>query len=192
MAKNIVISFTGHRPEQLGGFNFHHPINLAIASKIHKRLLYYLEQEKSVHAISGMDLGADQIFALTVLKLKKQGYSIALEAAIPCANQPDGWPKESKKIWQDILDQTDTITNLSTEDYSPQLIHKRNMYLVNRCDEIIAVFNGKRGGTGNTIRYAKKRNRPIFLIDPRSLVIPVQGDLLTSDCDILMHQTNCL
>ena len=187
----IVISLTGHRPEELGGYNYHHPVNLAIATKIRKRLLHHLEQGKSIHAISGMALGADQIFALVALKLKREGYAITLEAAIPCANQSGEWPEESQKMWQDIVEQADVVTHVSTEEYTPQLMHKRNMYLVNKCHEIIAVFSGKRGGTGNTIRYAKQRNKPVFLIDPRGLVIPVKGNLLTSNSDVMFHQANC-
>lgn len=191
MKNSIVISFKGQSPEQLGGFNYHHPINLATASKINKRLFHYLEQGKSIHAISGLDLGADQIFALTALKLKKQGYSITLEAVIPCNNQMEIWPEEFKKLWHEIVEKADQVTYTSRDAHTLQLMHKRNMYLVDRCDEIIAVFNGKRSGTANTVRYAKRRNKPIFLIDPRGLVIPVKGNLLTSDCDIMMHQANC-
>ena len=65
--ETIKIALTGHRPQRLGGYDYYNPLNLSIATKLREHLLSHLKQGKRVHAISGMALGADTIFALVAL-----------------------------------------------------------------------------------------------------------------------------
>ena len=117
--ETISIALTGHRPDKLYGYNYYSPGNLAIANRLREHLLSYLNKGMKIHAISGMALGADTIFALVALKLKKQGYSITLESAIPCANHPSRWPKKSQDQWHSIVEQADKATYVSNEEYKP-------------------------------------------------------------------------
>ncbi|MFE4029233.1 SLOG family protein [Priestia sp. YIM B13551] len=187
------IALTGHRPKDIGGYDFMSPINLTIAMKLREYLLSHLKQGKRIIAISGMALGADQIFAKVALKLKNQGFSVALEAAIPFFGQERLWPEESQKVWNEITDQADFTTYTSTEkNYKPYLMQRRNEYLVDTCDELIAVYNGSgKGGTANCVAYAERKGKSIKRINPLGLVIDVKGDLLKSDCDVMFHQANC-
>ena len=50
--------------------------------------------------------------------------------------------------------------------YTPDCFDRRNRYMVDHSDLIIAVWNGSPSGTGNTISYAK-------LLEKRICVIPV-------------------
>lgn len=43
---------------------------------------------------------------------------------------------------------------------------KRNKYMVDNSDYVIAVWSGKPGGTGNTVRYAIKSRKEVYYIDP--------------------------
>ncbi|MCY9308781.1 SLOG family protein [Bacillus inaquosorum] len=190
--KEITISLTGSRPSKLGGYDYYSPLNIAIANKLRDYLLSYLKAGMRVHAISGMALGADTIFALVVLKLKRQGYDIALEAAIPCANHSIKWPEKSQEQWQSIIDQSDKVTYVSNQLYSPYLMQKRNEYMVNQCDVLIAVWDGHTtGGTYNCVQYAKKKEVGIVFVNPNELIVEMTGDLLKSNCDVIMHQANC-
>lgn len=50
-------------------------------------------------------------------------------------------------------------------------MQKRNEYMVNNSDYVIAVWNGKPSGTGNTVEYSKKKNKVVLLVDPQILKI---------------------
>ena len=60
-----------------------------------------------------------------------------------------------------ILKKADSVT-LVSERYTPECMLKRNRYMVDKSDLVIAVFNGiKSGGTWYTINYAQKKNKTI-------------------------------
>ena len=42
---------------------------------------------------------------------------------------------------------------------------ERNKQIVERCDVLLAVWDGKSRGTMNTLAYARKVNKPVFLIE---------------------------
>lgn len=83
------ICVTGHRPDKLYGYNM-------ITSKyikLKERFKELLIQNNCTEAITGMALGADMVFALAVIELKKQGCDIKLHCAIPCMNHSCKWTK---------------------------------------------------------------------------------------------------
>ena len=41
----------------------------------------------------------------------------------------------------------------------------RNEYMIDKCDYLVACWNGTKGGTYNAIRYAEKRTKMIDFID---------------------------
>jgi uncharacterized phage-like protein YoqJ len=47
---------------------------------------------------------------------------------------------------------------------------KRNRYLVNNCDELLAVYDGQPGGTMQTVNFAKEKKIKITIIDPSKAV----------------------
>lgn len=114
--------------------------------------------------ISGMALGVDLDFAETVLKLRND-FPITLECAIPCPNQTLNWDVKDKLRYDSILKRADNV-KLVSERYTAECMLKRNRYMVDKSELIIAVFNGiKKGGTWYTINYAKKENKVIVLIE---------------------------
>lgn len=42
---------------------------------------------------------------------------------------------------------------------------ERNRQIVDRCDILLAVWNGKSRGTRNTLSYARQAGKPVFLIN---------------------------
>jgi len=111
-------------------------------------------------------LGVDTVFALAVLELRDADYPIKLHCAIPCRNQECKWFNESVVLYKSILDKADTVKLVSDEDYQPWLMQKRNEYMVDLADKVIAVWDGSPGGTANCVQYAIKRNKEIILITP--------------------------
>ena len=56
--------------------------------------------------------------------------------------------------------------------HSPDCMDKRNRYMVDHADFIIAVWDGRPSGTGKTVTYARGRNgKSIIVIDPVTLAI---------------------
>ena len=45
-------------------------------------------------------------------------------------------------------------------------MNERNKFMVERSSVVIACYNGKPSGTGNTLRYAKEKGCKIRIINP--------------------------
>lgn len=135
--------------------------------------LEYIRQEKKqekevTHFITGMALGIDVYAAEIVLDLKTKYPYITLESAIPCETQAVKWSVAARERYYNIAAKCDKETMLQRE-YTPGCMEKRNQYMVDHADYILAVWNGRPSGTGNTVRYAQKKGKFVIVIDPVSL-----------------------
>lgn len=153
---------TGHRPNKMYGYNIHNKLWTVLKEKL-KKLLVEINCED---AWSGMALGVDIVFSLAVLELKQEGYNIKLHCAIPCRNHSCKWNKESIDLYNNILSQADEVVLVSDEEYKPWLMQRRNEYMVDLTDVLIAVWDGSNSGTANCVRYAEKCKKEIIRIDP--------------------------
>ena len=159
-----VCCFTGHRSQKLPwSFNEQDERCLIMKEEL------YLEIEKSINEgydtfLCGMALGFDMICAETVLQLKLKYKSIKLIGAIPCKNQTEKWKKESIDRYNKILSLADKITYTSNSNYYNGCMQKRNQYMIDNSNLLIAVFNGSNGGTKQTIEYAYKNKIKVFLL----------------------------
>jgi len=117
------------------------------------------------HFIAGGALGVDTDFALCVLSLKKRGEKITLEIAVPCEGQDNYYCNEDKAVYNFILQHADKVTVLS-DKYYRFCMQKRNEYMVEKSDALLACWNGtKRGGTYSTIKLAQRQGKDFLLID---------------------------
>ncbi len=156
---------TGHRPK---GFPFKYGVDKikhnAYLQMLEEKIKLAITEYGITNFISGMALGVDMDFAETVLKLRND-YPITLECAIPCPDQTLKWNDKDKLRYDGILKRADSV-NLISERYTPECMLKRNRYMVDKSELVIAVFNGiQKGGTWYTIKYAKSKNKDIELID---------------------------
>ena len=55
--------------------------------------------------------------------------------------------------------------------YTHGCMQKRNMYMVDSADRVIAVWDGSGSGTGNTVKYALSSGKPVYRIDPDTLSV---------------------
>lgn len=156
---------TGHRPQKFpfeyGGRGKEY---LTYLKELENKILTAVTEYSVTYFISGMALGVDLDFAETVLRYRKK-YSLTLECAVPCPNQTLKWDKKDISRYDRILKKADSVT-LVSECYTPECMLKRNRYMVDKSDLVIAVFNGvKGGGTWYTINYAKRQNKTIEMIN---------------------------
>ena len=116
------------------------------------------------HFICGMAQGCDLYFAQGVLALRACSVGVTLEAARPCDSQANGWPQELKNRYHDILGKCDFET-LVQHTYDRGCMLRRNRYMVDRSEMVIAVYDGiPSGGTAQTIAYAMKKGRNMRLL----------------------------
>ena len=156
------ICVTGHRPNKMYGYD----ISNEKWNNLKENFKKILIENKCDEAITGMALGVDTVFALAVLELKEEGYDIKLHCAIPCKNHSCKWIDESVKLYNDILSKANTVHTVSDEEYKPWLMQKRNEYMVDLAEKVIAVWDGSSGGTCNCVKYAEKKNKEIIRIKP--------------------------
>ena len=157
--------FTGHRPKSLPcGYNEEHYACIKIKAQLRRMIVGLIEKKNVTHFISGAAIGVDVWAMEIVFELKEEYTNITLEAAVPCRSQAAGWNVKNKERYDHLLSLCDKIT-LVQEYYTSDCMMKRNRYMVDNSNYVVAVWNGKPSGTGNTIKYAAQQGKPVYCID---------------------------
>ena len=158
------VSFTGHRPQKLPFFGEDDPLCVDLKERIFKEISS-LADEGASEFYSGMALGVDTWCAEAVLRLKSERQGIKLIAVIPCPEQDSKWTAAQKQRRRGILEQCDKQITTSPR-YTRDCMHRRDRAMVDLCDVLMAVYDGKAGGTKYTVEYAKKKGR-------RTVILPI-------------------
>lgn len=164
------LSFTGHRPDKLGGYSG--PKADEIQGGLYSHLIGVIKRayENGFDTfISGGALGVDQIAAAAAVYLKQDGLPIKLIIAKPFPSQGCKWPQRSQAKLDWLCGLADEVVNVSDDPYTREKMQVRNEWMVDRADAVCAVYNGGNGGTGNCVRYAESKFLPILIIDPYTL-----------------------
>lgn len=163
------IAITGHRPHKLGNdYDLTSPLIQWIRKQITSIINSYNKGEftqtytSNLTFITGMALGIDTLFAKIAIE-----NNIPFIAAIPCKGHSNMWIEKSKKVYFDILQNPLCTTYfVSSDEYNSSCMQNRNIWMVNNCDLLIAVWDGTSGGTANCVKYAKSVNKEIIIINP--------------------------
>lgn len=151
----MVLSFTGHRPQKLGGYHsgiYNRLVDLAVA---------VLRKYRPEKVITGMALGWDQAVAEAAVYL-----GIPFIAAVPFKGQENAWPEQSQKKYRDLLAKAKRVVIISAGEYSALKMQARNEYMVNHSDVVIALWDGSSGGTGNCVSYARRMGKQLVNVWP--------------------------
>lgn len=148
--------FTGHRPEKL---------------KIPEdRLVLLLEEEirKAIAGgfttyITGMAKGTDLIAGEIILRFREQDDRLKLICALPHPSFGLHWGGGWTERFQRVLAAAD-LSRTICPSFSYVSYQVRNKWLVDHSSLVIGVFNGERGGTKNTLDYAKRTGVPCVVI----------------------------
>jgi len=144
------IAGTGHRPQSYPGGYSSIDENTATMRKAISEEIDKLD-EKDLSIISGMAQGFD--WALAQVAIEKD---IPLICAVPCRGQENKWPKPTQDAYKEIIAKAVHVEYIS-EYYAPWVMQKRNIWMTDNCDLLLACWNrGKSGGTFNCIKYAMK------------------------------------
>lgn len=163
-------SATGHRPPKLGGYA---PCEKHRAIRRHMReLLTKLRAEHGAITIySGGANGIDQFWMEVGHHLE-----IPVVAILPFPGFDKLWPDKGRKHLQNLLDKCVDVRYTHSDDEitgRPQAIQAmldRDKDLVAACDELVAYWNGTKGGTAHTVEFARKAGKPVNIFNPDDII----------------------
>ena len=144
-AKPKSCAFTGHRQLE-GDFS---------ARKLKKEIKKLMEKGVEIF-YNGMAMGFDLIAAEHVLSLRKKFPSVKLIACVPCYGQEKYFSSADKRRYAKILKKADE-TQILSEHYYRGCMQKRDRYMADRADFLIAYCHKEEGGTAYTVKYFKKQ-----------------------------------
>lgn len=155
--------FTGHRADKfkfslkdLGKEygEFYARLSCAVADALEKGVTTFY---------CGMAHGFDIIAGEYIALVKMRRSEVKLIGVVPYSGQEKGWSNEWQERYHVLLKECDEVVTLN-ETYSKWVFDQRNRYMVDRSRYVIAYFDGSKGGTGNTVKYAVKHSRDVINI----------------------------
>ena len=141
--------FTGHRPGKLD------VPEAEVRAWLGEQARFALRDGYTTF-ITGCAMGVDIWAGEAVLELKAQNPAVRLVAAVPWPGMADRWDREWRDRYRELLRRADEVVTVSGH-YHRYVYLMRNTWMVDRSSRLIAWYNGLRGGTGNTVRYAEMR-----------------------------------
>ena len=185
----LSVAITGYRPMKLPfGFDLNHP------DAIRLRAMLKAEYERLIdngfkHFLTGGALGCDMMAAEVILELKeeyrKKKIRIGHWLCLPCYDHDAKWNDADRERLAQIKQKSTTIYTSETPYYNG-CMQVRNKYMVDTSRVLLGVYDGQKGGTHNTIEYAKKKNRKIILINPKTFM-RMELILTPGDIDYYPH-----
>jgi uncharacterized phage-like protein YoqJ len=151
----ITVAITGHRPERIPDLGF-----------ARESLAYAYYETNASFVIQGMAAGIDLLSAKVAFK-----EGISFGCARPWAGHQ---PRKEDKVDYDkaIRHAKWTVDVDPSETYAgPWVYQRRNEYMVDNADMVIAFWDGSTsGGTFNCVEYAKRKKKEIYQINPLTKV----------------------
>jgi uncharacterized phage-like protein YoqJ len=161
----MIVAFTGHRSDEFGGWK-----DNQTHTAVRRAIREALERHKPEKVISGMALGVDTWAAEAAVDLR-----IPFIAAIPFEGQESVWPEPSQKRFRELLGLASETVVVCEGGYEAKKMQKRNEWMVDHCELLLAVWNGSPGGTANCVRYAEAVKKPIERLKWEATPAPETG-----------------
>ena len=158
----MIYAFTGHRPQYLDG-------NFDYKSKLWTDMADWLSEQlqDASQAIAGGALGVDTLAAKVAVEL-----NIPLILALPWEGCYDKYAKKHRDRLNWLMERAKDVVYVCDPPYAPWKYQLRNEFMVDNCDHLLAVWNGKSaGGTYNCIKYARKVEKPYTVWTPNENLI---------------------
>ena len=157
--------FTGHRPNKLPwGSDESDPRCADLKARLRAALeTAYTDGYR--HFLCGMALGCDLYFCEAVLDLRDRHEDVTVEAAVPCEEQCARWRERDRNRYFALLERCDYET-LVQHHYTAGCMQRRDRYMVDRSQRIIAAYDGRTlGGTMYTLTYARRQGLETVILD---------------------------
>lgn len=149
------VCFTGHRDIRPEDITY---IKTCLRLTIRREI-----REGTTNFMCGLANGVDIYAARIIYEEKKEFPWIVLEGAAPYRGRLNSKDAEIREI-VNLCDKIEVISEKSTRS----CYQERNKFMVDSSYKVVAVYDGRQeGGTYNTIEYAKKAGKEVFVIDTR-------------------------
>ena len=153
-SKEISVCFTGHRK-----------IKNEDLPALVRRLDVLIDRcadAGCTNFIAGGAVGFDTLAAKRVIEARRRRPEITLELILPCRDQTSRWKSLSDiNTYRDLKGEADRVEYLQIF-YDSDCMMKRNRKMVDSSSVCIAYFNGKSGGTANTVDYARRQGLKVI------------------------------
>ena len=158
-------AFTGYRPSKMPwGYDETDARCVEFRFRL-REALEYLIGKGYTDFMSGGALGFDQMAARIVLSLREKYPWVRLVMVTPFDGQADKWSREQRGRWLEIIEASDRVIRISHE-YDKGVFFRRNHYLVENANLLLAAYDGQPGGTAGTVAYAKRHGVRVVRIPP--------------------------
>ena len=158
--------FSGHRPEKLNvsEADVKNWLNEQIDEAIADGYKTFI-----TGCAMGVDIWAGQI----VLQKKEQNPDLHLIAATPWPGFASRWSNDWQRQYNDLIHKADWVVNVS-DHYDDGVFIKRNNWMCDHSNRVIAFYNGAPGGTRNMLAYAETKQIEIVTNNPEYAPIEKQ------------------
>lgn len=112
---------------------------------------------------NGGALGFDTMSALSVIRLKERHPQLKLFIDAPHRGQSERWEEFDRNVYEYILARADKVTYVS-ERYQRGCMQKRNRFMVDNSDFVIAYVKRIRGGSYYTACYAESLGKEVVYL----------------------------
>lgn len=166
MSKSVekTVCFVGHRPQKIPFLYDEESTSFKkLRCTLKKTIIELIENENVKHFISGVVIGADMLCAEIILELKAQYSDITLECALPCETQAEYWTMKYREKYFDTVAASDKESMLQWR-YTPDCVMKRDRYMVDKSDILLAVWDGGKGPIKRTVNYATEKGKKVMCI----------------------------
>ena len=156
----MVCSFTGHRRIE--------PEHRKMLVDLLGRAVEYAYSEGCRTFMTGGAIGFDTLAAREVIRFRMTHSDVRLVLVLPCIEQDAKWNEAQKESYNFTLSVADEIVYVS-EEYTKSCMAKRNSYLAEHADLVIAYLNRKNSGAAQTVRMAESLNKRVYNLFPAIL-----------------------
>ena len=158
-------AFTGYRPSKMPWGNDETDTRCLEFKFRLRESLEYLIGRGYVDFCSGGAQGFDLMAAEMVLSLREKYPWVRLIMVIPFDGQADKWAEKQRGRWQSVIEQSDRVIHIA-HNYDRGVFFRRNHCLIQQADLLLAAFDGKPGGTANTIAWARRHGVRVLRLAP--------------------------
>lgn len=174
----VKIAITGHRPDKLGGYDANNPLRVHLRNRFKDVLLSLVadaltfrgtkpqDVEVYVGGALGFDIDAARVCAET---------AVPFVVAVPFPSYWKRWKPSDQTVYRNMLTYAKRVEYVSKVDPPKgdgvdfgaiNMLYARNRYMVDRCDIVVAAWDGSRGGTGHCVEYARQKGKEIIVLTP--------------------------
>lgn len=126
-----------------------------------------LEEHPGAVGISSLAIGADQLFAESVLS-----HNMKLISVIPCLEYVDTFDQTAVAMYKSLLSSATEKIQLSFIAPSEKAFYAAGKKIADLADILVAIWDGQPakglGGTGDIVKYAEEQHKDIIHINPIS------------------------